>query len=188
MGLRGLRHLRRVGDRRRDRPAHDGAEHATAAQHAFQAGLDVVFQFLTPSSAPTWTRSAAASWLRVVDAAVARVLRAKFELGCSSSRTSIPTTPRNGTDMSNHRQLARESARASIVLLKNERTSAAARPNRIRVARRYWLGRGSKRGSAVTAVRASRKCRSSTASVRSLGPARLSATPRDPDAPCANSP
>ena len=94
----------------------------TAAKHAFEAGLDVVFQSSYPQYRPYWDAvSRGLVPAAIVDAAVARVLRAKFELGLFEQPFVDPDDTAQWNGHANHRQLARESARASIVLLKNER-------------------------------------------------------------------
>jgi beta-glucosidase len=93
----------------------------TATKDAFEAGLDVVFQ-----SQYGQQRSYLEAFqnglvpLKVIDASVARVLRAKFELGLfERPYVDVETAARlNGAR--EHRELATEAARASIVLLKND--------------------------------------------------------------------
>lgn len=94
----------------------------TAAKHAFEAGLDVVFQSAYPQYRPYWDavhRGLVAD--TVVDGAVARVLRAKFELGLFEDPYVDPDEAARSNVHAAHRSLAREAARASIVLLKNDR-------------------------------------------------------------------
>jgi len=57
-----------------------------------------------------------------IDRAVARLMRARFRLGMFDPSESVPYTkiPYGTVDSTAHRELAREAARASIVLLKNE--------------------------------------------------------------------
>jgi len=57
-----------------------------------------------------------------IDRAVARLLRARFRLGMFDPAESVPYTkiPYGAVDSKAHRELAREAARASIVLLKNQ--------------------------------------------------------------------
>lgn len=95
-------------------------DYAESGKQSITNGLDVLFQtaqehgklFIQPfldGSIPSST----------IDAAVARVLTAKFELGLFEH----PYTPENSTDSSYqqmHQLLAKKSAEASIVLLKNE--------------------------------------------------------------------
>jgi len=93
----------------------------TAAKHAWEAGLDVVFQSAYPQYRPYW--SAVSRGLvseAVIDAAVERVLRAKFDLGLFEQPYVDVDEAARWNGHSAHRALARESARASIVLLKNE--------------------------------------------------------------------
>ena len=94
----------------------------TAAKHAFEAGLDVVFQSSYPQYRPYWEavqRGLVAE--RVIDAAVARVLRSKFALGLFENPYVDADQAERANGQLPHRALARESARASIVLLKNDR-------------------------------------------------------------------
>ena len=92
----------------------------TAAKHAWESGLDVVFQSTWPQHRNYWeavrTGMVAQS---VIDSAVFRVLRAKFQLGLFE-RPFVNTDSAvliNG--QLSHRQLARDAAAASLVLLKN---------------------------------------------------------------------
>jgi len=57
-----------------------------------------------------------------IDRALARLLRARFRLGMFDPAESVPYTkiPYDTVDSKGHRDLAREAARASIVLLKNQ--------------------------------------------------------------------
>jgi beta-glucosidase len=93
-----------------------------AAKDAFEAGLDVVFQSSFPQHRPY--RDAVQRGLvppAVIDAAVTRVLRAKFELGLFEQPYVDPDRAASMNGHTDHRVLAREAARASIVLLKNDR-------------------------------------------------------------------
>ena len=96
------------------------ASTATAAQHAFDAGLDVVFQSSYGQQRPyldAFQRGLIPG--DVIDAAVSRVLRAKFELGLfEHPYAEIADVERR---MATHHALALEAAHESIVLLKNER-------------------------------------------------------------------
>jgi beta-glucosidase len=97
------------------------ASTATATQHAFMSGLDVVFQ-----SSYGEHRSYLDAFRRglipmpVIDAAVARVLRAKFELGLFEHPYIDPERAATVNGSAEHRAVARDAARESIVLLKNE--------------------------------------------------------------------
>jgi beta-glucosidase len=88
----------------------------TAAKHAWESGLDVVFQSSWPQHRNYWeavrTGLVAES---VIDSAVFRVLRAKFQLGLFEQ----PYGRVAGARDTAHRQLARDAAAASLVLLRN---------------------------------------------------------------------
>jgi len=91
-----------------------------AGADAMTNGLDVIFQtsyehhalfmdaFLDGSIAP-----------EIIDQAVARVLRAKFELGLFENPYSDPSQAEASNGCVAHRSIALEAARKSIVLLKN---------------------------------------------------------------------
>src|SRR5688572_23744244 len=100
---------------------HTEASTATAAKHAMESGLDVIFQ-------SSWEQHR--SWLAAfrngtipdsaINGAVARVLRAKFELGLFERPYASPDSAAHWNGHAEHRALAREAARASLVLLRNE--------------------------------------------------------------------
>ena len=100
---------------------HTEASTATAAKHALESGLDVIFQ-------SSWEQHR--SWLEafrngtisdsVINEAVARVLRAKLALGLFERPFAIPDSAAHWNGHAGHRALAREAARASLVLLRNE--------------------------------------------------------------------
>ena len=100
---------------------HTEATTATAAKHALESGLDVIFQSSHPQHRPYLeaVRSGAIAD-SVIDRAVARVLRAKVELGLFERPYVNPDSAAYWNRHSDHRALAREAARASAVLLKNE--------------------------------------------------------------------
>ncbi|HEY9226303.1 MAG TPA: glycoside hydrolase family 3 N-terminal domain-containing protein [Gemmatimonadaceae bacterium] len=113
---------------------HTEASTATATKNALDAGLDVIFQSSWPQHRPyldAFKRGLIAD--SVIDAAVSRVLRAKFELGLFENPYVNADSAAILNDHADHRALAREAARASIVLLKNERTLPLARPRSIAV-------------------------------------------------------
>ncbi|MEO7455193.1 MAG: glycoside hydrolase family 3 C-terminal domain-containing protein [Gemmatimonadaceae bacterium] len=101
---------------------HTEASTAMATKHALEAGLDVIFQ-------SSWEQHRAYldAFRRrliadsVVDRAVAHVLRAKFELGLFEHPYANLDSAQYWNGRAEHRALAREAARASIVLLRNER-------------------------------------------------------------------
>jgi beta-glucosidase len=114
---------------------HTEASTATATKNALDAGLDVIFQSSWPQHRPyldAFRRGLIAD--SVIDAAVSRVLRAKFQLGLFERPYVNADSAAYWNDHADHRALAREAARASVVLLKNERnTLPLARPRSIAV-------------------------------------------------------
>ncbi len=94
---------------------------AAAATDAFTAGLDVVFQSAYGQQRPyldAFQRGLIP--VSVIDAAVARVLRVKFALGLFEHPYVDLDRAAAEANTDAHRALAREAARASIVLLKND--------------------------------------------------------------------
>jgi len=91
-----------------------------AAQHAWEAGLDVVFQVTYPQHRP-YLQAVEDGLISeaVLDAAVSRVLKAKFELGLFEDPMTDPSEAARNANSAEHRALAREAARASLVLLDN---------------------------------------------------------------------
>jgi beta-glucosidase len=103
---------------------HTEATTATATKDALEAGLDVIFQSSWPQHRPyldAFRRKLIPD--SVIDAAVSRVLRAKFELGLFEHPYVNADSAAYWNDHADHRALAREAARASIVLLKNDRST-----------------------------------------------------------------
>ena len=96
------------------------ASTATATQHAFASGLDVVFQSSWPQHRP-YLRAFQQGRVSesVTDAAVTRVLRAKFALGLFDDARIDPDSAAYWNGHASHRALAREAAQASLVLLRN---------------------------------------------------------------------
>jgi len=95
-----------------------------AAQHAWEAGLDVVFQSSYGQQRPyldAVQRGLVSP--AIVDAAVARVLRAKFELGLFEHPYVDADEAARSNGSAGHLALAREAAAKSIVLLKNDRAT-----------------------------------------------------------------
>ena len=95
---------------------------ATAAQHAFESGLDVVFQSSYEQYRPYWDafrRGMIAA--AVIDSAVARVLRVKLALGLFEHPYVTPDSAEFWNGHAAHRALALEAAREGIVLLQNAR-------------------------------------------------------------------
>ena len=101
---------------------HTEAGTAEATAHALAAGLDVIFQ-------TSWEQHRAylQAFSRrmidpaVVDVAVARVLRAKLELGLFENPYVDPAAADTINGRPEHRALALEAAEQSIVLLENDR-------------------------------------------------------------------
>ena len=92
---------------------------AAAAQHAWAAGLDVVFQSQYGQQRPYLDAvQRGLIPIETIDAAVSRVLRVKFELGLFE-RPYVGTELIGDTNTV-HRVATVNAARASIVLLKNE--------------------------------------------------------------------
>ncbi len=92
-----------------------------AAAHALEAGLDVVFQSSWPQHRPYLDairsgRIPAA----VIDSAVVRVLRAKFDLGLFEHPYVEPDSAGASAGKASHRELAVRAARESVVLLRNQ--------------------------------------------------------------------
>jgi len=99
------------------------ASTATAAQHAFDAGLDVVFQSSYGQQRPyldAFQRGLIP--VSTIDASVSRVLRAKFELGLFE-HPYVDVEAAAASVSAANRSLAREAARKAIVLLKNDRST-----------------------------------------------------------------
>jgi beta-glucosidase len=97
------------------------ANTASATKDAFEAGLDVIFQSSYPQYRPyfaVFQRGLIAD--SVIDAAVTRVLRAKFQLGLFERPFVDPDSAAYWSGNRAHRNLALEAARETIVLLKNE--------------------------------------------------------------------
>jgi len=107
--------------------ASDSAE---AAARALAGGLDVIFQ-TSADQAPAFWKAFEEGKIapEVIDRAVARVLRAKFELGLFDKpyldlSAAEPPGAQNG-----HLPLAREAAQKSAVLLKNEKGTLPLKTN-----------------------------------------------------------
>ncbi|HTO72452.1 MAG TPA: glycoside hydrolase family 3 N-terminal domain-containing protein, partial [Gemmatimonadales bacterium] len=95
---------------------------ASAAKHALEAGLDVIFQSSWEQHRPYLAAFQDGTIPdSIIDKAVARVLRAKFELGLFEHPYVDADSAQLVAAESSHRTLARDAARESIVLLKNER-------------------------------------------------------------------
>jgi len=99
-------------------------EYWESGADAVNNGLDVIFQtsydhyplFIKPFLDGTIP-------VKTIDAAVARVLRIKFELGLFENPYVDPKLAEKANGSPEHRTLALEAARKSIVLLKNEKNT-----------------------------------------------------------------
>ena len=101
---------------------HTEASTATATKNAIESGLDVIFQSSWPQHRPYLAAFTGGQIdPAAIDVAVSRVLRAKFELGLFESPYVNPEEAARSNGHPDHRALAREAARKSIVLLKNDR-------------------------------------------------------------------
>jgi len=107
----------------------------TATRHAFASGLDVVFQSSWPEHRPYWRAfEAGAVPDSVIDASVARVLRAKFQLGLFDDARIFPDSAAHWNGHADHRALARDAALASLVLLENKAGTLPLRRDLTRLA------------------------------------------------------
>jgi beta-glucosidase len=93
-----------------------------AAKHAWEAGLDVVFQSTWDQHRP-YLRTILQEMVSttVIDSAVARVLRLKFALGLFEEGPIDPALATRAVAEPPHRTLARRAGAAGTVLLKNDR-------------------------------------------------------------------
>ena len=101
-----------------------------ATENAINNGLDVVFQ--TDFNHYTLFIDAFKNGkipVSVIDTAVARVLRAKFELGLFDHPYVDPKEAKKWNGTKEHRQLAKEAALKSIVLLKNDKNTLPLNKN-----------------------------------------------------------
>lgn len=96
-------------------------DYATSGKQSIINGLDVIFQtaqehhrlFIQPFLDGTIPKEK-------IDAAVSRVLRAKFELGLFEQPYVSEDNTIDSSELTKHKTLARQAATASLVLLKNE--------------------------------------------------------------------
>lgn len=107
----------------------------TATAHAFASGLDGVFQSSWPEHRP-YLRAFQDGAVpdATIDSALARVLRVKFELGLFDDATIFPDSAAYWANHPSHRQLAREAAQASLVLLANRDQTLPLKPTLRRLA------------------------------------------------------
>ena len=97
------------------------ADYEASVKEAFENGLDVLFQSTIDHFDLFFNRALQGGYIDslVIDRAVARVLRAKFELGLFENPYVDPAEAGRINGQARHRELARQAARESIVLLKN---------------------------------------------------------------------
>lgn len=96
-------------------------DYTEATERALNGGLDVIFQ-TSYDHYPLFIKAFRERRIdaKVIDRAVSRVLRAKFELGLFEKPYVDSTEATPAAEAADHIQLAREAARRSIVLLKDE--------------------------------------------------------------------
>ncbi|MFP5353983.1 MAG: glycoside hydrolase family 3 N-terminal domain-containing protein [Gemmatimonadota bacterium] len=98
------------------------SDYPDAARRALEAGLDVILQTSADHAAlflPAFTGGAIAR--PVIDSAVARVLRLKFQLGLFDDPYVAFDSAGEHAMFAQHRRLAREAAAASLTMLHNDR-------------------------------------------------------------------
>ncbi len=96
-------------------------DYPTSAEHALDAGLDVILQTSADHAQLFWPAFRDGRIPRpVIDSAVARVLRLKFALGLFENPYVNEDSAADPAMMARHRVLARDAAAASLVLLQND--------------------------------------------------------------------
>jgi beta-glucosidase len=105
-------------------------DYAQATEHALEGGLDVIFQ-TSFDQHPLFLKAFQEGRIdgEVIDRAVSRVLKAKFELGLFENPYVDPSQTVLQEARNGHLQLAREAAQKSIVLLKNENNTLPLKKN-----------------------------------------------------------
>ena len=99
---------------------HTEPNTASAAKDAIEAGLDVIFQSAYEQAAPYLAAFRSGKiGPRAIDSAVARVLRAKLQLGLFEHPYVDAGSAAASQESAESRRRAREAARKSIVLLEN---------------------------------------------------------------------
>ena len=106
------------------------SDYAEATERALNGGLDVIFQ-TSYDQYPLFLRAFQEGRIDqgVIDRAVSRVLKAKFDLGLFERPYADARDPALRFRESDHLQLALEAARRSIVLLKNEKHALPLKKN-----------------------------------------------------------
>lgn len=114
---------------------HTEANTASAAKDAIEAGLDVIFQSAYEQAAPYLAAFRGGTIAtRAIDSAVARVLRAKLQLGLFEHPYVGADSAAAWQENAESRIRAREAARKSIVLLENRAGTLPLSPTLGRVA------------------------------------------------------
>ncbi len=106
-----------------------------STENAINGGLDVIFQTAYehyPLFIDAFTSGNIP--VAVIDSAVARVLKAKFELGLFDSPYADPTEAERVNGCAEHRAVALEAARKSLVLLKNDMNLLPLKSEKISIA------------------------------------------------------
>ena len=139
-------------------------DYSEATARAFKGGLDVIFQ-TSYDQYPLFIKAFQEGRIdrKVMDRAVSRVLRAKFELGLFEEPYVDPARESRGDGDNAPIGLAREAARESIVLLKNEnrtlplkkgiKTIAVLGPDAAEARLGGYSGVGSRRISILDGIR-----------------------------------
>jgi beta-glucosidase len=105
------------------------ASYAQSGAHAINNGLDVIFQTQYQHHQlfyPAFTDGSIQQ--ASMDEAVARVLKAKFELGLFENPYVNEVEAKQWVDYKGHKALALQAAQAAIVLLKNESANGKQQP------------------------------------------------------------
>ena len=106
------------------------ANTASATKDALDAGLDVIFQSSYPQYRPYHAAFQSGQIAdSVIDGAVTRVLRAKFQLGLFEHPFVDPDSAAFWNGNKRHRDVALDAARESVVLLKNGSDALPLRSN-----------------------------------------------------------
>ena len=96
-------------------------DYATSAKLALEAGLDVLFQTSADHANLFWPAFRDSTIdMTVIDRAVGRVLRVKFELGLFEHPYVDHDSAKRANGTAEHRALALDAAREAITLLKNQ--------------------------------------------------------------------